>query len=53
MIDPNNINIYEAVGAIVGAWFMGWAVGFFLWLVRYLFLELPRTGNILKGGEQL
>jgi hypothetical protein len=48
-----SLDLDQVVAAIEAAWFFGWAIGFGLWLVRYLLLELPRTGSIWKGGDIL
>jgi hypothetical protein len=53
MIDPNAININIAVATIYGAWFIGWAIGMILWIVRYFLIELPRTGSIFKRGGEI
>ena len=51
-MNPDQFNMTLAVGALEGAWFFGWAIGILLWLVRYLVIELPKTGKIFsKGGE--
>jgi hypothetical protein len=51
-MNPDIINFTEATGAIEGAFFFGWAVGIILWIIRFLLIDLPRTGNIFrKGGD--
>jgi hypothetical protein len=46
-----SLDMDQVVAAIEAAWFFGWVIGMALWLVRYITLELPKTGSIWKGGE--
>jgi len=48
------INVNMAVATLECALFLGWFIGILLWVLRFLFLELPRTGSIFmrKGVSE-
>lgn len=48
----NQFNFIEvhAVATLPIAWMAGYAIGFLLWLLRYLMLEFPHSGRLRKGG---
>lgn len=45
-----NFIMENAIYTLPIAYMFGWLIGFILWLIRYLMLELPHTGRI-GGGE--
>lgn len=48
-----NFIAIEAVATLVIAYMAGWLVGFILWLVRYMVMELPDTHKTMRGGEKI